>query len=93
MSQTLTNQKLISFCIEGDFISLNARFQKDFEVSIELLSMEGEVVFSRKLKKRDYLNDRIDISKIPFGLYYLKVTVDGAPSLKELIRHSQIQAF
>lgn len=70
----------------ADFISILNQSEADIE-AVEVMDLCGRKVIAQNVK--DFQNPlRVDLTSLPNGPYFLKISVGGAESIKKIIKHS-----
>lgn len=60
----------------SNHITLQSKFIKEQDIDLDLIAINGERLFSKHVRGFN-LNETIDLSTLPSGLYYLSFGIDG----------------
>lgn len=63
--------------------TLNIELNKSQNLNIEVLNMQGDVLIS---KTSNQLNTRINLEKIPTGIYFLSIQTEQAKSIRKVLK-------
>ncbi len=67
-------------------INLNAVFTKSLDVDVKVLNVYGEMLFSKGFKNASYINEAIDLSSYPAGIYILQLGAVNQITTKKIVK-------
>jgi len=69
---------------QGTFF-INARFEKETEIRMELVNPQGQIVFNFEIQANKQFRKELDVSYLPAGVYYLKMTHEDTVVIKKIV--------
>ncbi|MCK4345183.1 MAG: T9SS type A sorting domain-containing protein, partial [Bacteroidales bacterium] len=64
---------------------INARFEKETRIRLELVNPQGQIVFNLEPKTGKQFREELNVSHLPAGIYYLKMTHEETVVVKKIV--------
>jgi len=71
----------------NDIINIQSSVIKNTKVEISIVNLSGALLYSNNYSISNSLDKRIDISKLPAGIYFILVKFDGNSIYKKLLKN------
>lgn len=68
------------------YFTLSAAFNKTMDANVEIYSIYGELIYSKKFEKSTQINLPIDLTENPAGFYILKLSANQQSISKKIIK-------
>ncbi|MBA7549584.1 hypothetical protein ES705_42073 [subsurface metagenome] len=59
--------------------------ENDIKLKLELINLQGQVVFNEETQLSNQFRKELDVSHLPSGIYYLKMTHEDTVVVKKII--------
>ncbi|HMG14359.1 MAG TPA: T9SS type A sorting domain-containing protein [Saprospiraceae bacterium] len=67
-------------------INLNAVFTKVLDIDVKLSNVLGKLLYSKKYLNSSYINEAIDLSSYPAGIYILQLSAANQATTKKIVK-------
>jgi SprB repeat/Secretion system C-terminal sorting domain len=69
------------------FLNINLKLTKPSTTKINIISSDGKAMFAEKIFSQHHIEEKINVSELPAGLYFLQINVNDKVKLEKFIKN------